>query len=183
MRLRQIEREYAGQVEFEWRSFLLRPKPSPGRSLEKFREYTRSWLRPAAEPDSGDFSVWQTDEGPPSHSIPPHLIAKAAARIGPDAFERMHDRLLRAYFSENRDTSDRGVLRSLWDDLSLPSEGFDAIDDPALLEEVIAQHNEAIEAGVTGVPAMRLVGNDAVIVGAHPLSLYRRWIDRNLAAQ
>jgi hypothetical protein len=28
---------------------------------------------------------------------------------------------------------------------------------------------------------MQLVGNDAVIVGAHPADLYRRWIDRTLA--
>ena len=33
---------------------------------------------------------------------------------------------------------------------------------------------------MTGVPAVRLVGNDAVIVGAHPFELYQRWVTRTL---
>ena len=92
---------------FAWRSFLLRPEPDEKRDLETFRGYTRAWMRPAAEDESGEFNVWAGDSGPPSHSVPPHLVAKAAARIGPDAFERVHIRLLRAYFTHNRDITDR----------------------------------------------------------------------------
>ncbi|MDH3212565.1 MAG: DsbA family protein [Myxococcales bacterium] len=181
VRIVRLERDYPGAVQFEWRSFLLRPRPSPGRDLERFRAYTRSWSRPGAEPDSGSFRVWQGDAGPPSHSIPPHLAAKAAASLGEEPFRRMHERLLRAYFAESRDVTDRETLRSLWRELGLPEEEFGRIDDPALLRETLAQHREALEAGVTGVPAVRLVGNDAVIVGAHPLELYRRWIERTRA--
>ena len=93
MRLRRIEEEFDGRVDVEWRSFLLRPRPDPGRTAEKFVAYTRSWLRPAAEPDSGTFRVWQGEAGPPSHSLPPHLIAKAAARIDAEAFRLIHERL------------------------------------------------------------------------------------------
>ena len=82
MRLRRIEEEFGDRVQIVWRSFLLRPGPVPGRTLEKFRAYTQSWLRPAADADGGTFRVWQTDAGPPSHSIPPHLAAKAAAECG-----------------------------------------------------------------------------------------------------
>src|SRR5262245_57588101 len=82
VRLRHLESRHAETVELEWRSFLLRPEPRPGeRSLEKFRRYTESWLRPAAEEDSGTFRVWQGDAGPPSHSVPPHVVAKAALAI------------------------------------------------------------------------------------------------------
>jgi predicted DsbA family dithiol-disulfide isomerase len=93
----------------------------------------------------------------------------------------MHERLLRAYFSESRDITDRETLRSLWAEVGLPEDEFVRIDDPALLREVLAQHREAQEAGVTGVPAVQLAGNDAVIVGAHPLDLYRRWVERTRA--
>lgn len=103
MRLRQVEKEFAGEVRVAWRSFLLRPRPDKARTLEEFRAYTRSWLRPAAEPDAGTFQVWPGDAGPPTHSVPPHLVAKAAASLGDDAFHAMHDRLLRAYFAESRE--------------------------------------------------------------------------------
>ena len=43
------------------------------------------------------------------------------------------------------------------------------------------EHAEAVELGATGVPAVRLAGNSAVIVGAQPTELYRRWIERSLA--
>jgi len=74
VRLGRIEQEYGDQVRIEWRSYLLRPRPSRVRELEKFRSYTQSWLNPAGEPDSGEFRVWQGDAGPPSHSIPPQLV-------------------------------------------------------------------------------------------------------------
>jgi predicted DsbA family dithiol-disulfide isomerase len=174
VRIDRLERDTPGEVEIEWRSYLLRPKPSPGRDLERFRAYTRSWSRPGAEPDSGTFRVWQGEAGPPSHSIPPQLAAKAAARLGEASFRRMHERLLYAYFAESRDITDRETLRSLWAEAGLPEDEFARIDDPELLREVLAQHREALETGVTA-------GNDAVIVGAHPLDLYRRWVERTRA--
>jgi predicted DsbA family dithiol-disulfide isomerase len=178
VRLERLQRESGGAVQLEWRSYLLRPTPREGRDLERFRSYTRSWLRPAAEPDSGAFRIWEGAAGPPSHSVPAHLAAKAAARLGPEAFARMHARLLRAYFGENRDVSDRDTLRDLWRELALPPGAFDRVDDPELLREVLDQHREALETGVTGVPAIRREGDDAVIVGAHPLALYQRWVAR-----
>jgi predicted DsbA family dithiol-disulfide isomerase len=175
-------------VRVEWRSFLLRPWPGAVRDIEKFRAYTKSWLRPAAEPESGTFRVWEGDAGPPSHSIPPHLIAKAAAQLGDESFRRIHGRLLRAYFAENRDVTDPETLRALWGEAGLPDAEFQRSEDPQLLHETLRQHDEALEAGVTGVPAVLLAGNDAVIVGAHPLELYQRWFartraDREAAAQ
>jgi predicted DsbA family dithiol-disulfide isomerase len=184
-----LEREYAGRVELEWKAFLLRPQPRPApespehaaRALEKFRQYTKSWERVAADEDAGTFRVWATDNGPPSHSIPAHLVAKAAARVGKDAFGRMHERLLDAYFVENLDTSDLETLLGLWRAVGLDAAAFEEHRDPAILRDVLREHNEAVEFGATGVPAVRLEGNPAVIVGAQPESLYRRWIDRSLA--
>ncbi len=178
VRLELLEQESDGAVELTWRSYLLRPRPSPGRNLEKFRVYTRSWLRPAAEPDSGEFRVWQGDAGPPSHSVPPHRVAKAAASLGDEAFRRIHPRLLHAYFAENRDISDAATLRSVWSEAGLPDSEFARSEDPLLLEQVYQEHRESLDSGVTGVPAVRLEGNDAVIVGAQPLELYRRWVER-----
>jgi predicted DsbA family dithiol-disulfide isomerase len=180
VRLRRIEEEFGDRVRLEWRSFLLRPRPDPNRTLEKFRAYTRSWLRPAAEPDAPPFRVWESEAGPPTHSVPPHLVAKAAAALGEEAFRRMHDRLLRAYFTENRDITDPDTLSVLWHDAALPEATFARTSDPALLQSTITQHNEAIEHGVNGVPAVRMEGREGVVIGAQPIELYRRWVERAL---
>jgi predicted DsbA family dithiol-disulfide isomerase len=176
-----VEEEFAGLVRVDWRSFLLRPRPTPGRSLEKFREYTQSWLRPAADPDGGTFRVWQTDAGPPSHSVPPHLVAKAAATLGESEFRRIHDKLLHAYFAENRDITDAATLRAIWQEADLPAAEFARSENPELVRTVLQQHNEAIEWGVTGVPAVRMEGREGVVIGAQPVDVYRRWIRRSLA--
>ncbi len=188
-RLRRLEQEYEGRVELEFKSYLLRPHPRPepaspedaDRALEKFRRYTENWQRIGSEPDAGQFRVWQGDEGPPSHSVPAHAVAKAAARLGREPFRRMHERLLHAYFVENRDISREPVLRELWQELELDPDGFEARSESQLLEQVQADHEEALRLGATGVPAVRLDGNEAVIVGAQPAELYQRWIERTLA--
>ena len=93
----------------------------------------------------------------------------------------MHWRLLRAYFSENRDISRAATLRSIWRELELPEAAFEVADDPGVLEQVIAEHNEAIEFGANGVPAVRLEDNPTCVVGAQPIELYRRWVTRTAA--
>jgi len=180
LRMRRLAGEFPGQVELTWRSFLLRPAERGARDLERFRAYTRSWQRPAAEEDAGTFRVWEGDAGPPSHSVPPHRVAKAAAELGREAFDAIHERLLQAYFAENRDVSERETLAELWREAGLPQAGFARAWDEDLLSAVLAEHDDAIQAGVTGVPAVRLEGRDAVIVGAQPLELYRRWTRRAL---
>jgi predicted DsbA family dithiol-disulfide isomerase len=115
--------------------------------------------------------------------VPAHLAAKAARRLGPEAFRALHGRLLRAYFSENRDVSERATLEALWREVDLAPGEFAAVDDPALLREVLSEHADALEQGVTGVPAARLAGQDAVLLGALPLETYRRWLQRHQAAE
>jgi predicted DsbA family dithiol-disulfide isomerase len=173
-----MEGEFGDSLEIEWRSFLLRPHPVEKRDLEKFVRYTESWLRPAAEPDAPRFQVWQSDEGPPSHSVPPHLVAKAAASLGPASFREVHDRLLRGYFGENRDITSIATLRAIWNEAGLPESEFERSEAPELLEETLGQHREAVERGVNGVPASGVAGSAAYIVGAHPVDMYRRWIQR-----
>jgi predicted DsbA family dithiol-disulfide isomerase len=185
VRLQQIEREFPGAVEIEWRAFLLRPRPrraeeDPVAGLERFVRYTQSWLRPAAEPDAGTFRVWETTAGPPSHSIPPQLVAKCAAGLGREAFLAIHERLLGAYFSENRDITDPEVLCEVWSEARLPAEAYAGTADPVHLERTLAEHQDALDRGMTGVPAAYLEGQDSFLMGAQPLELYRRWVTRNL---
>lgn len=186
VRLRRLEAEYQGQVELEWRSYLLRPETRTFSdrvaALEKFRAYSQSWLRVQAdgEGDGGTFTVWSSEEGPPTSSIPAHGVSKAARALGPEAFGTMHERLLRAYFLESRDISSIPVLVALWKEVGLPEDAFHLASAPETVTQILEEFRAAQEAGATGVPAVQLKGNPAIIVGAHPSSLYRRWIERTL---
>ena len=181
-RLAVLEREFEGALVLRWKSYLLRPRPEPGRDLEKFRRYTQSWRRAADEEPSARFQVWSSDEGPPTHSVPPHLVAKAAAELGPDEFASLHAALLRAYFAQSRDISRPETLAALWHEAGLPEAGLARAAEPELLRRVIAEHDEAVEIGVGGVPAVRLAGSDVAITGAQPTETYRRWIRKTLDA-
>lgn len=178
-RVRRLEEEFGDALRVEWRAFLLRPTPQ-ARTLEKFRAYTQSWLRPAGEAEAPEFRPWASEEGPPSHSVPAHAVAKAAAALGPDAFRAMHDRLLRAYFAESRDITDEDVERTLWREVGLAEGGFEVSAAPSTRAAIIADHQDALAHGVNGVPAIMMVGNDVPVVGAMPLDSYRRWIRRAL---
>ena len=182
-RLASVQQQLGDDLALEWRSYLLRPQPQPGRDLEKFRAYTRNWLRVAADEPRAPFQVWASDAGPPSHSVPAHLVAKAAAALGEEPGRRMRDRLFRAYFAESRDISDTATQRALWSELDLPDAAFAATSDPALARQVFAEHREAQELGATGVPAVRLADQDFVLVGAQPEAVYLRWLRRAQGAQ
>lgn len=183
VRLERLEAEFGDRLQLEWRTFLLRPYPDPSRTLDTFRAYTQSWLRPAGEADAPRFRPWTTDEGPPSHSVPPHVVAKAAATFGAAAFHAMHVRLLRAYFEENRDITKADTLFALWRDIGLPDDGFDRVGDPSVLDRVVAEHNDAVGRDVGGVPAVLMVGTDTPMTGALPYDAYRRWVERRLAGE
>jgi predicted DsbA family dithiol-disulfide isomerase len=181
-RLAALERELEGALVLVWKSYLLRPYPEPGRDLEKFRRYTESWRRAAEEEPAARFQVWASDEGPPTHSVPAHLVAKAASLLGPDAFARMHAALLRAYFAENRDISSEATLAALWREADLPEPALARAGDALLLQRVIEEHDEATALGANGVPAVRAAGADFAITGALPTETYRGWIRKLLAA-
>ena len=182
-KLASVQASLGPALAIEWKSYLLRPRPEAGRSLEKFRAYTQSWLRVAADEPRAPFVPWASDAGPPSHSVPPHVVAKAAAALSPEAGARMRDRLFRAYFAESRDISDRATLEALWGEAGLPPETFATSDDPRFARQVLADHEEAQQLGATGVPAVRIADQDFVLVGAQPEAVYERWLRRQLGSE
>ncbi len=137
-------------------------------------------LAEASESDSGTFQVWEGEAGPPSHSIPPHRVAKAAATLGEEAFERVHDRLLRAYFTENRDITSDATLAEIWKEAELPSAQLERAEEPAVLEQILREYREAFEVGATGVPSVRRADQEVAVTGAFPVEFYRRWVERAL---
>lgn len=183
LRMQTLADELGDAVRVEWKSYLLRPHPSrTGRDLEKFRAYTRGWERPAADEPRAIFRPWQGDAGPPSHSVPAHVAAKAAASLGRREERALRERLFSAYFSESRDISDHATLRALWGEAGLPPDELVRLADPALEAKVHADHAEALALDATGVPAVCVGESEFLLLGAQPLETYRRWLTRSLEA-
>ena len=182
MRLEKIEAEYPEAVEVVWKSFMLRPTPQP-RSLEQHREYTRSWLNPASQPESGEFQVWATENTPPTHSVPALVAGKAATTFGNEAFHRFHLEVMRAYFAENRTISDLDALTDVAATAEISPEKFRTRlenDWQVFEDQVFAEHTEAVSLGVTGIPSV--VVDDALLIpGAVEADVYRRVIRDRLA--
>jgi len=167
--------ELAGELELVWKSFLLRPYPA-SRTLDAFRAYTESWARPASQPDGGRFRAWSTEEPPPSHSVPPQIAVKAAARLGRG--DLYHLAVMDAYFYANRNVTDASTLTDVGVECGLDRDAFVALlDDATLRQQVIDEHNEAIALGVTGVPAVVVPGG-LVIPGAQDTAFYRRLVKK-----
>lgn len=166
-------------MTIEWKSFLLRPVPEP-RPLEQFRQYTKRWERPAAMEPACNFHPWRADTPPPTHSVPPAVAARVAARFGEDAARRYHDALFRAYFAENRTVSARPVLVDIAAETGLdPADFDDALtrhgeDDQ---RAVFADYHEAVELGIHAVPAV-VVGGRYLVQGAVEVDDYLRVIDK-----
>jgi predicted DsbA family dithiol-disulfide isomerase len=161
-------------LTLEWKSYLLRPHVEP-KTLDKFRRYTETWMRPATQPDAGEFRVWATDEEPPSHSIPPAVAVKAAARQGAPVggdFESYHRALMHAYFARNLNVTSRDVIDLVARECGLDMNRFAAdFDDPELAAQVVAEHNEAVEMGISGVPCV-VVGDGFAMPGAQERAVY-----------
>ena len=171
----QLRDELGGELKLTWKAFLLRPYPKQ-RSIEKFREYTQSWLRPAAQAGGGRFRPWASEDLPPSHSVPPQIAVKAAERQG--GFDRFHLAVMDAYFWDNRNVSDPSVLIDIAKACDLDPIAFSvSLQDETLVQLVLDEHNEAVNAGITGVPTVVAPGGFQ-IPGAQDLSFYRHLVQK-----
>jgi predicted DsbA family dithiol-disulfide isomerase len=89
-----------------------------------------------------------------------------------DLFPQLHARLMDAYWAEAQNIGNPAVLRALAADVGL--DGADEIlETDAYLDVVRASTQQAVAAGVTGVPAFVLDGR-MLVLGAHPRSTFER---------
>lgn len=179
MRLDEIAEEYGDEVEVTWRSFLLRPEPEE-RTIEKFTEYTQSWKRPGSMEPRTTFNPWSGEADPPSHSMPSALAGKVAGLFGPDAYRSFHHRAMEAYFTENRTISEVEVLLDIAEEAGIDRAEFNERWQSGarlLLNDVIDDHNAAVNAGISGVPAV-VVGEKYLVGGAVDADDYRQIITK-----
>jgi len=179
VRLEQLVEAVGDKVDIEWRSFLLRPDPEP-RDPGKFAEYTKSWERPAGlEPSAGFNTPWSGEHAPPSHSMPSAVAGKVAATFGEDPARAYHQHLLDAYFVQNRTVSETDVLADVAVEAGIDRAEFvQRFDEQwnTFVQEVVDDHNAAINSGISGVPAV-VVDGRYLIGGAVDVAEYERAIE------
>ena len=97
----------------------------------------------------------------------------------------MHDRLMTAYFTQNRTISDWQVLADIAAEVGIDRAEFLTIAQEqrqSLAQVVIDEHNSAIEQGITAVPTV-VINEVLPVPGAQDSDSYIAWIERILERQ
>jgi len=171
-RRRTLAKELAGKVQFDRRAYLLQPGEG---QRPAYDEYVVSHRVRAAQmmPELG-FAIPKVGQKYPRSSIPAQLVAAAVQDEHAERLEELEDHLFGAMFRELRDISDSAELRKIAAAASVPEGLVDrALSDPALRDRVFAEHQEGLDAGVNGIPALVVPGY-APVTGAIPLDTLRR---------
>jgi predicted DsbA family dithiol-disulfide isomerase len=113
------------------------------------------------------------------YSPPPEVVpnSRAALRLTELArdrglHERVHDRLMDAYWAEGRNIGDPDVLRALAVEAGLDTAEVDEVlGGDRYLDRVSASSAQAVSVGVTGVPGWVLDGR-LLVLGAQPPEVF-----------
>jgi predicted DsbA family dithiol-disulfide isomerase len=106
--------------------------------------------------------------------IPNTTLAHRVSELGRDRglHERVHDRLMDAYWTESRDIGDARELRVLAAEAGL-DDIDEALDADAYDARVRASTEQAYEIGITGVPGF-LLDSRLLVLGAQPREVFER---------
>lgn len=162
-------------MQVRWRSFELRPAGAPPMPPE---------YRARIEASRPQLYAIARERYQRTMNPGPFGINSRVALVGEKVAESMgrggqyHDAVMRAYWSDARDISDRTVLADCAVESGLERARFEAaLDDPTFDRMVQADVELARAYGLNGVPAM--VFNDKYLVsGAQPADVLRQVVDR-----
>jgi predicted DsbA family dithiol-disulfide isomerase len=88
--------------------------------------------------------------------------------------ERVHDRLMQAYWSEGENIGEPGTLRRLATESGLDEEDVDRVlAGDAYAARVEASTTQAHMLGINGIPAF-LLGNRLLVLGAKPRDVFEQ---------
>lgn len=179
MTLREVQAEYGERLQVRWLSYLLHTQPDPERRWTD--HHTESWTKAGAFAPQLRFALREPGAPLPPWGLPALEAAKCAERQGPEAFERYHMALLRAYFEDGRDIADPRVLVALARACGLDVRRFRRdLKGGEARAAVLAEHLAAQRhLRVTSVPTTIFSDERGSVrlVGAAASDQYRRVID------
>ena len=109
------------------------------------------------------------------------LLGRTVYRHNPARFPPLHRALLHAYFAEGRNIGDPEVLREIADHEQVADLLPSAWEQSAALEGLLEDTEAARQAGVSGVPALRIGGR--TFPGADALDILEQALERQGEAE
>jgi predicted DsbA family dithiol-disulfide isomerase len=162
--LDELQRTYA--LDLHWHSFELRPAGSPPMP-EAYRERIEA-MRPRMEQMAQEVYNVTLKRPPMGVNSRPALIGMQYAQDQGVGLA-YHEAVFRAYWQAERDIGDRAVLLELAESAGLERTGFAAaLDDPAWLEAMLTDVEQAHAMGISGVPAL-IFERKYLVSGAQPV--------------
>lgn len=172
----------ADKIDLEWHPFELNPAPQAtgedrrtylmrkyGMSPDELTVNQQNIVRLGAELD---FTFDFYDGQPVVHTRDAHILIDGAKEAGRQT--ELMTRLFTAYFSEQKDISDRQILAQEVHRVGLEATAvLPLLDDAAVLKRIQAQEAHWQELGVSAVPTVVFNDTDALI-GAQPVEVYQR---------
>jgi predicted DsbA family dithiol-disulfide isomerase len=166
-----VQKELGAKATFERRTFLLLPGWEQRPTYDTYVISHRLAAKRAA-PEL-PFAIPDVGHPYPKSSLPAQLVAMHVQKTVPGKLDVLEDGLYRAVFATLEDVADPAVLRRVAEKAGVAAREVDlALADPELKRQAMAEHIEAEEHGINGIPAL-LVPGHAPIVGAVPLDVYK----------
>jgi predicted DsbA family dithiol-disulfide isomerase len=165
VRLRQLSLEYG--IEVVHKAFVLRPEEQANPTFTDYHLQHRS----AARIRTGlPYGMPRVGAPYPRSSMPALEASKWVEKHEPERFEAFDQGLFRAFFEESRDIGDPEVLREIAREAEVGQAGamIEALE--SVREDVARDHQEAMMAGITAIPAVRIGRH--LISGAVPYETY-----------
>lgn len=154
-------------IDVGWKAFELRPEGAPPPDPQYKAMVEQNWPRTIAM--GRLYGVEMRTHRFGINTRPAHEGAKfAEARGTPEQAKAYHDALFRAYFQDDQDIGEPGVLAEIARQVGLDADAFcQALEAGAYREAVLAEEYFAYRAGITGVPAF-IFNDKYLLVGVHP---------------
>ncbi len=176
------ELDVADKIDIQWLPFELNPDmPAEGENLRDHvkRKYgssredsDRARISIAEKGAEHGFEFNYFDDMRMVNTLEAHVLLDFAKQYGKQTELKL--RLFTAFFSEQKDVSDRNVLRGELIAVGLDAdEGMSWLDKPELKDDVRAQEALWQQHGVSGVPTI-VFNRESAVTGAHPVEGYKQ---------
>ena len=177
------------RIEIEWQPFELNPDmPADGENLRQHvarkygstaEESKNARIRIAGIGAEHGFEFNYFDEMKMVNTFDAHILLDYAKGFGKQTELKL--RLFTAFFSEQKDVSDRNILKQ-----ELISVGLDAdkgmrwLDDPQRLSAIRNAEKQWQQMGVSSVPTV-VFNRESGVSGAHPVEGYKQILSELMA--